>query len=92
MHGSRSREYLKYDIDEDDDNDDDDDDNDVEDDYSSNSVNFQARTSRFCMEVSLDNTYNMVIMKMRIMVLMMITMMIIMMKIILAVTQSILKI
>ena len=26
-----------------------------EDEYSCNSVNFQARTSRFCMEVDLDN-------------------------------------
>ena len=29
---------------------------DDEDEYSSNSVNFQARTSRFCIEVDLDNT------------------------------------
>ena len=43
------------------------------------------------MEVSLDNTYNMVIMKMTVMILMMIMIMIIMMKIILAVTQSIFK-
>ena len=28
---------------------------DDEDDYRCNSVNFQARTSRFCMEVDLDN-------------------------------------
>ena len=28
---------------------------DDEDEYSCNSVNFQARTSRFCMEVDLDN-------------------------------------
>ena len=43
----------------DDDNDDgdDDDDNDYDDDYCCNSVNFQARTSRFCMEVDLDNIY-----------------------------------
>ena len=36
---------------------DDDDDfgDDDEDDYSYNSVNLQARTSRFCMEVDLDN-------------------------------------
>ena len=33
----------------------DNDDNDDGDDYSCNSVNFQARTSRFCMEVDLDN-------------------------------------
>ena len=31
------------------------DDDDDEDEYSCNSVNFQARTSRFCMEVDLDN-------------------------------------
>ena len=46
-------------IDENHDKDDDDDDNDDEDDedyYSSNSVNFQARTSRFCMEVYPHNT------------------------------------
>ena len=64
-HGCRSTLYLQYDFDKDDDNDDDDnddDDNDDEDDedhYSCNSVNFQARTSRFCMEVDLHNTYNM---------------------------------
>ena len=38
--------------DEDDhDEDDHDDDSDDQDDYSSNSVNFQARTSKFCMDV-----------------------------------------
>ena len=42
-----------------DDNDDDDDNNlnDDDDDYSCNSVNFKARTSRFCMELDLDNIY-----------------------------------
>ena len=46
---------MPYDVDEGDDNDNDDYNNDDEDDYSSNSVNFQARTSRFCMKVDLDN-------------------------------------
>ena len=41
--------------DDDDDNDDDDDDNDDEDHYSCNSVNFQIRTSRFCMRLDLNN-------------------------------------
>ena len=58
LHGRRFTQYLQYDFDKDDDKDDDDDDDDDddiddEDDYSSNSVNFQARTSRFCMEVDL---------------------------------------
>ena len=44
---------ILKDNDEDDDNDDDNDDHD--DDYSCNSVNFHARTSRFCMEIDLDN-------------------------------------
>ena len=35
--------------------DDDDDDNDDKDDYRCNSVNFKVRTSRFCMEIDLDN-------------------------------------
>ena len=39
-----------------------DDDNDDEDHYSCNSVNFQARTSKFCLEVYQDNNYNMVMM------------------------------
>ena len=65
MHGSRSRYYLRDNDNEDDNNDDDDyddddddydDDNDDDDDYSCNSVSFQARTSRFCMQVDLDNT------------------------------------
>ena len=69
------------------DNDDDDEDNDDdEDDYSCNSVNFQARTSRFGMEVDLDNTYNMMIM-----ILMMMMMFLMMIKMIIAVTQSIFK-
>ena len=60
MHGSRSRLYLieNDDDDDDDDNDDDDDDNDDiddKDDYSCNSVNFKVRTSRFCMDIDLDN-------------------------------------
>ena len=47
---------LQYDFDEDHDNDDDDDDNnDDEDDYCCNSVNFQARNSKFCMKVDVDN-------------------------------------
>ena len=53
------------DDDEDDDNDHDHDDGDGDDEdndddndyYSCNSVNFQARTSRFCMEINIDNTY-----------------------------------
>ena len=64
----------------------DDDDDDDNDDYSCNSVNFKARTSSFCMEVDLHNTYNMILMKMMIM-----TMMIMMIKIFIAVIQSILK-
>ena len=43
--------------------DDDDDDEDDEDDYSFNSVNFQARTSRFCLEVDLDKMCHMMLMK-----------------------------
>jgi len=38
--------------------DDDDVDNDEDDGYSCNSVNAQAKTSKFCMEVDLDNTCN----------------------------------
>ena len=76
---------MSYDVDEDDDNDNDNDDynNDDEYDYSSNSVNFQASTSRFFMKVCLDNNYNMMIMK--------VMMIIIMMKITIAVSQSIFK-
>ena len=90
MHGSRSTLYLQYDFDKDDDSKDDDDDNDDEDDYSCNSVNFQARTSRFCIEVDLHKTYNMILIKMMIMTMMMIIMMK-MMKIIIALTQAIFK-
>ena len=35
-----------------------------------NSVNFHARTSRFCMEVDLDNTYEIMMMNMTIMMMM----------------------
>ena len=35
--------------------DDDDDDNDDKDDYSCNSVNFKVRTSRFCMELDIND-------------------------------------
>ena len=57
MQGIRSRWYLienddDYDDNDDDDNVDDDDDNDH---YSCNSVNLEIRTSKFCMEVNLDN-------------------------------------
>ena len=90
MHGSRSGLYLPYDLDEADDNEDIDDNNDDEDDYSSNSVNFQARTSRFGKKVCLDNTYNLMIMKVTIMILMMM-MMLMMIKMIIAVSQSIFK-
>ena len=44
---------------------------DDEDDYRCNSVNFQARTSRFCMEVDLDNIYNMMMVMMMMMKIMM---------------------
>ena len=54
MHGSRSRLYL-IENDDDDDNIDDDDDNDDKDDYSCNSVNFKVRTSRFCMELDIND-------------------------------------
>ena len=63
MHGSRSRSYLWYVDDDDDDNDGgDDDNNDDKDDYSCNSANFKDRTSRFCMEVDLDHTFDMLMM------------------------------
>ena len=98
LHGSRSRLYLIDNDDEDDDDDvldDDEDDND--DDYSCTSVNFQDRTSRFCMEVYLDNTYDllmimtimmmmMTIMTRIIMIMMIMTIMIIMM--IIAITHD----
>ena len=70
----------------DEDDNDNDDDNDDDDDYSCISVNFQASNSRFFMEVDLDNTYNIMLMKMMIM---MIIMMIMMMKMIIDLTQSI---
>ena len=38
-----------------DDDNDDNGDNDDKDDYSCNSVNFKGRTSRFCIELDLDN-------------------------------------
>ena len=60
-----------------------------EDEYSCNSVNFQARTSRFCMEIDLDNSYQ--IMMMMMMIMMMMIMMLMMMMMIIAVTQSIFK-
>ena len=57
MYGSGSRE--EYSIDDDDydiiDDDDDDEDKNDNDDFSCNSVNFQVRTSRFCMKVDLEN-------------------------------------
>ena len=59
---------------------------DDEDEYSCNSVNFQARTSRFCMEVDLDNIYQIMLMIMTMMI-----MMIMLIKMIIAVIQSILK-
>ena len=68
MNESMSRKYLQYDDVKDDNNND-------KGDYSCNSVNFQARASRFCMKVCLDNIYNMMIMKMPIMIIMMMTMM-----------------
>ena len=49
-------------------------------------VNFEARTSRFCMVVDLDNTSIMVSLMMMVMM-----MMIMMMKIKMAITRSILK-
>ena len=78
---------MPYDVDEDDDNDNDND-NDDEDVYSSNSVYFQARTSRFWKEIGQDNIYNMIMMELTIMILMMLM---IMMKMIIAVIQSIFK-
>ena len=68
---------------------DDDDDDDDDDDYSFNSVNFQARSSRFCMETDLYNIYQ--IMKMMMPIMIMIMMIMMMMKMIMAVTQSIFK-
>ena len=57
--------------------------------FCHNSVNFHARTSRFCMKVDLDNIKQ--IMMMIMMIMMMIMIMIMMIKIIIDVTQSILK-
>ena len=51
MYGSGSREEYLID-DDDDDYDEDKNDNDN---FSCNSVNFQVRTSRFCMKVDLEN-------------------------------------
>ena len=62
---------------------------DDEDEYSYNSVNFQAKTSRFCMEIDLDNSYQIMMMMMIIIMMMMMIMMLMMM--IIAVTQSIFK-
>ena len=59
-------------------------DDDDEDEYSCNSVNFQARISKFCMEIDLDNSYE-------IMMMMMMIMMLMMMMMIIVVTQSIFK-
>ena len=56
--------------------------------FCHNSVNLNARTSRFCMEVDLDDIYQIMFMMMMIMMMMMIIMMI---KKIRVVTQSILK-
>ena len=54
------------------DNDDDDDHNDDDnDDYSCNSVNFQARTPRFYMEVDVDHIYDMLMMMITIMMMIM---------------------
>ena len=58
MNETISKKYLidnDDDDDDDNDNDDDDDNKDDKDHYSCNSVNFQMRTSKFCMEVYLDN-------------------------------------
>ena len=64
--------YIQYLINIDDD---DDDGNDDKDDYSCKSVNFQAMSPRFCMEVDLDNMCHMMLMKMMIMKMMIIIMM-----------------
>ena len=69
------------------DDNDDDDNSDDEDHYSCKSVSFQDRTSRFCMDVDLDNMCNMMLMKMMIMRMMIIIMMIMMMKMIIALIQ-----
>ena len=60
--------------------------------YVPNSVNFQARTSRFRIGVDLHNTYNMILIKMMIMMMMMMMIMMMkMMKMIIDLTQAILK-
>ena len=82
----QNNQYDDYDYDDDDN----DNDNDVEDVYSSNSVYFQARTSRFYKEIGQDTIYNMIMMEMIIMILMMMMIMM-MMKMIIAVTKSIIK-
>ena len=74
MHGSRSRSYLWYVDDDNNDNGDDDDD------YSYNSLSFQTRAPRFCMEVDLEHTCDMI---------MIMIIMIIMVMMIIAVNQSI---
>ena len=43
---------------------DNDNDDNIDDDYSCNSINFQARISRFSVEVDLNNTYDMMMMMM----------------------------
>ena len=58
--------------------------------FCHNSVNLNARTSRFCMEVDLDDIYQIMLLMM-IMMMMMMIMMIMMIKKIRVVTQSILK-
>ena len=45
--------------------------------FCHNSVNFHAKTSRFCMEVDLDNIYKIMMMVMTIIMMMMLIMMII---------------
>ena len=59
--------------------------------FCHNSVNLNARTSRFCMEVDLDDIYQIMLMMMMIMMMMMMMMIIMMIKKIRVVTQSILK-
>ena len=80
--------------DNDDDNDDDDDEHNGEDQNGHNSDNFQARKSRFCMVIDLNNTQRILLMKMLIMMIMMIIMMMMMnmmMKIKIAITWPIFK-
>ena len=76
----QNNQYDDYDNDDDDN----DNENDVEDVYSSNSVYFQARTSRIWKEIGQDNIYNMITMEMTIMMLV-IMMIMIMMKMIIAI-------